>query len=81
MLPEVCATVLLADGDFCHKVTFLTRRLQRFGVNASEIAIFPWNQGTTNSKRISGTFKRSCWKPWVGVGGFGGGGDGGEGAG
>jgi hypothetical protein len=67
MFPEVCATVLLADGEFSRKVTFLTR-VHRFGVNTSEIAIFPWNQGTTNSKRISGTFTRSCWKPGGGVG-------------
>jgi len=63
MLHEVSATVLLRDGDFSLRVTFLTGRVQRFDVNTSEIAVFPWNQGTTNSKRISGTFTRSCWKP------------------
>jgi hypothetical protein len=63
MFTEVFATVLLADGEFCRNVAFLTRRVHRFGVKTSEIAIFPWNQGTTNSKRISGTFTRSCLKP------------------
>jgi hypothetical protein len=41
----------------------VTRRVHRFGLNTSEIAIFPWNQGTVNSKRISGTFTHSCWQP------------------
>ena len=41
MFPEVCATVLLADGSFSLNVTSLTRRAHHFGLNTSEIAIFP----------------------------------------
>jgi hypothetical protein len=60
----------LTDGDVSPNVKRLARRVQHYGLNTSEVAVFSWNEGTTNSKRISGTFTHSCWKPW-GPGGGG----------